>query len=275
MSIAKQYENNSKLKPFIIRDIAQTDLVCRRAVLANKASSDQQEHDMAKAPPTLLTTAIETRNRREQITQTLKAAILAGEMRIGEIYSAPVLAQHFGVSATPVREAMIDLAKEGIVETVRNKGFRIAEPSFAELREMRDVRILIEVPTIRDLATRGFTADQHMAAQMLARASLETAQRHDLIAHVSADIRFHLYLLSLSGNQQLVEIVRVMRSRARPYGLQSAKKRAFLLESADEHIALVKLIAERQQVRAADLMEAHIRRAGEEWSDPASELQPG
>lgn len=216
---------------------------------------------------------IDTPNRRDQITQTLRAAVLAGEMRVGEIYSAPMLAAQFGVSATPVREAMIDLAKEGIVEAVRNKGFRVAQPTIEELKEMMDVRLLLEVPTIRNLAAKGLSKDQRAAAQLLAEASLESAQRYDLVAHVSADIRFHLFLLSLSGNHQIVEIVRVLRSRSRPYGLQSSKKRAFLLESAHEHLALVKLIGDRQTNQAAELMEAHIRRAGQEWSDPSSEIE--
>ncbi|WP_200957339.1 GntR family transcriptional regulator [Ensifer sp. Root127] len=218
---------------------------------------------------------LETPNRRSQITQTLRAAVLAGEMKVGEIYSAPMLATQFGVSATPVREAMIDLAKEGIVEVVRNKGFRVAQPSIQELQQMMEVRLLLEVPTIRGIAARGLTADQRSAAQHLAEASLESAQRNDLIAHVAADIRFHLYLLSLSGNEELVDIIRVLRSRSRPYGLQSEKKRAFLLESAQEHLTLVRLIINKQPVQASELIDSHIRRAGQEWSDPNSEIDLG
>jgi len=214
---------------------------------------------------------IDTSNRRDQITHTLRAAVLAGDMKMGEIYSAPMLAARFGVSATPVREAMIDLAKEGIIEAVRNKGFRVAQPSVKELQQMMDVRLLLEVPTIRNLAKTGFTGEQRAAASSFAEASLESAQHSDLMSHVMADIRFHLYLLSISGNDQIVEIVRVLRSRSRPYGLQSSSKRAFLLESAREHIELVKLIGNRQSTQAADLMEAHIRRARHEWSNPANE----
>jgi DNA-binding GntR family transcriptional regulator len=62
---------------------------------------------------------------REQVSHALRAALIAGELRPGVVYSAPVLAAGFGVSATPVREAMLDLAKEGLVEVVRNKGFRV------------------------------------------------------------------------------------------------------------------------------------------------------
>src|SRR5688572_32330171 len=67
------------------------------------------------------------RNLRQEIANALRAALVSGEMRPGVLYSAPTLAEKFGVSATPVREAMLDLASEGLVEAVRNKGFRVTE----------------------------------------------------------------------------------------------------------------------------------------------------
>src|SRR3954470_11176919 len=73
---------------------------------------------------------------REQVSHALRAALIAGELRPGVVYSAPVLAAGFGVSATPVREAMLDLAKEGLVEVVRNKGFRVTELSDRDLDEL-------------------------------------------------------------------------------------------------------------------------------------------
>ena len=69
------------------------------------------------------------RSLREEITELLRAAVMAGELQPGVTYSAPSLAEQFGVSATPVREAMLDLEKEGLVEIVRNKGFRVTSPS--------------------------------------------------------------------------------------------------------------------------------------------------
>ncbi|MFE1904847.1 GntR family transcriptional regulator, partial [Streptomyces gardneri] len=64
---------------------------------------------------------------RDQVAHALRAALISGELRPGVVYSAPTLAEDFGISATPVREAMLDLAREGLVEPVRNKGFRVTE----------------------------------------------------------------------------------------------------------------------------------------------------
>lgn len=87
-------------------------------------------------------------NLRDQVANALRAALVAGELRPGVVYSAPTLAVDLGVSATPVREAMLDLAREGLVEAVRNKGFRITEVTERELDEYTEIRELIEVPTI-------------------------------------------------------------------------------------------------------------------------------
>src|ERR1043166_8203181 len=66
---------------------------------------------------------------RERVAAALRAALIAGGLRPGEVYSAPDLAPRFGVSATPVREAMLELVKEGLVGTVPNKGFRVTSVS--------------------------------------------------------------------------------------------------------------------------------------------------
>src|ERR671911_3059487 len=81
---------------------------------------------------------------REQVADALRAAVVSGEMKPGHVYSAPALAAQFGVSATPVREAMLDLAKEGLVEAVRNKGFRVTALSGRDLDELTEIRRLIE-----------------------------------------------------------------------------------------------------------------------------------
>src|SRR5215212_4826685 len=95
-------------------------------------------------------------NLRDSVANALRAAVISGELKPGEVYSAPTLAARFGVSATPVREAMLDLATEGLVDTVPNKGFRVPAVSEKQLDEYTHIRALVEIPTVVDLA---MTAD--------------------------------------------------------------------------------------------------------------------
>ena len=92
------------------------------------------------------------RSLREEITELLRAAVMAGELEPGVTYSAPSLAEQFGVSATPVREAMLDLEKEGLVEIVRNKGFRVTSPSPEELDDVTELRVLVEETQVGGLS---------------------------------------------------------------------------------------------------------------------------
>lgn len=120
---------------------------------------------------------------RERVADALRAALIAGELRPGEVYSAPGLATRFGVSATPVREAMLDLVKEGLVDTVPNKGFQVTAVSEKQLDEYTHIRSLIEIPTTADLAITADPVDLE-ALRPLAQEIVTSAASGDLIAYV-------------------------------------------------------------------------------------------
>jgi DNA-binding GntR family transcriptional regulator len=207
------------------------------------------------------------RSLREEITRTLRAAVISGELRPGVVYSAPNLAGQFGVSATPVREAMLDLANEGLVEIVRNKGFRVTELSEKDLDELSELRALIEVPTVRRIASAGVPESALDELRGLAAEIEAAAARGDLIAHVTADMEFHLTLLSLAGNRHLVETVRSLRARSRIYGLRSLADRGALVPSAHEHAELLDLLAAGSVDAAEELMRAHTGHVRGIWAE--------
>ncbi|MFE9355257.1 GntR family transcriptional regulator [Streptomyces olivaceoviridis] len=202
---------------------------------------------------------------RERVADALRAALIAGELRPGEVYSAPSLAARFGVSATPVREAMLDLAKEGLVDTVPNKGFRVTAVSDRQLDEYTHVRALIEIPTVVDLAR---TADRVCleALRPAAREIVTAAVAGDLIAYVEADTRFHLGLLALAGNAHLVEVVADLRKRSRLYGLTALVEAGRLLASAEEHLELLDALLERDEKAVHTIMTRHLGHVRSLWA---------
>lgn len=199
---------------------------------------------------------------RAQVLTTLRCAIVAGDMHPGVVYSAPALAAEFNMSPTPVREAMIELARDGFVEVVRNKGFRVTEPSLSKLRELLELRLLIEVPTVRRLAEIGIGSQQRDDLRPLALATLRAARRSRLTEHVAADLEFHLALLALASNEALVDIVRTLRSRSRLYRLNSSENQESLMVSAHEHLELVELMHQQRAVDAEALIRQHVLRVG-------------
>ncbi|MGW3730423.1 GntR family transcriptional regulator [Streptomyces sp. NPDC000851] len=206
---------------------------------------------------------------RERVADALRAALIAGELRPGEVYSAPALAARFGVSATPVREALLDLAKEGLVDTVPNKGFRVTAVSEQQLDEYTHLRRLIEIPTVVDLAR---TADPVSleALRPAAQEIVTAAAAGDLIAYVEADTRFHLGLLALAGNAHLVEVVGDLRGRSRLYGLTALVAAGRLLASAEEHLELLDTLLARDEPAVREVMTRHLGHVRGQWAAPGS-----
>ncbi|WP_351231055.1 GntR family transcriptional regulator [Streptomyces sp. NPDC002133] len=207
---------------------------------------------------------------RDQVAHALRAALVAGELRPGHVYSAPGLAADFGISATPVREAMLDLAREGLVEPVRNKGFRVTEVSERDLDQYTELRALIEVPTI-GAVTRLATREQLEKLRPVAEEIVMYASGHDLIGYLDADRRFHLGLLALAGNDRLVETVGDLRKRSRLYGLTRLDELGLLIASAVEHHELLDLMLAGDAQAAEACMTRHLGHVRSLWAESADE----
>lgn len=202
---------------------------------------------------------------RDHVAHALRAALIAGELRPGAVYSAPQLAAQFGVSATPVREAMLDLTREGMVEPVRNKGFRVTELTARDLAEYVAIRELIEVPTVGEVARTGDPATLE-ELRPVAREIVAAAHAVDLVGFLEADRRFHLALLELAGNRRLVEVVGELRGHSRLYGLAGLADSGQLMESAEEHEILLDLVLARDAEAAERRMRRHLRRLSSQWN---------
>lgn len=202
---------------------------------------------------------------REQVAASLRASLVAGDMLPGVTYSAPALAERFGISATPVREAMLDLIKEGMIIAVPNKGFRVVETTDRDLDEMTELRRLVEVPTVGRIATI-ITDEQIADLRKIATQASKAASRGDTITFIEADRRFHLGLLGVAGNDRLVDFVDQLRMNTRLYGLEELSARGELGRSADEHVELLEALAARDRRGAERTMAKHLGHVRGLWA---------
>ncbi|WP_166352244.1 GntR family transcriptional regulator [Phytoactinopolyspora limicola] len=194
---------------------------------------------------------------REQVAHALRRAVISGDMAPGKVYSAPALAARFGVSPTPVREAMLDLATQGLVEVVPNKGFQVTRLSDTELDQIIEIRLLLEPPTVERAVAQAQLGDV-AGLTVVAEGGVAAAAAGDLFGYVEADREFHRRLLTLGGNNRLVVLVDELRNRSRLAEPAGLAERGLLGVSAAEHVTMCQHLTEGDGAALATLMRVHI-----------------
>lgn len=206
---------------------------------------------------------------RDQVLRALRGALVGGELTVGVVYSAPALAERYGVSATPVREAMQLLAREGAVEVMPNRGFRVIERTERDLVELAEIRALLEVPVVLALA-RTIAPARWEALRPLAEATVTAAADGDFAAYAETDRAFHTGVLTLSGNMQLVEVAHDLHRRSQwPVASPTARRAgsglrpADLLADATEHAVLLEALVSGDVGTVESLTREHF--SGSPW----------
>ncbi|MFM9591186.1 GntR family transcriptional regulator [Streptomyces scabiei] len=231
------------------------------------ADAVRGEHTHSETPIPLPRTpgrpVVQRASVRGQILDALRAALAGGELTPGEVYSAPALGERFGVSATPVREAMQQLAIEGAVEVVPNRGFRVVRRGARELAELAEVRALLQVPVVLRLA-RTVPADRWGELRPLADETARAASSGCRATYGDADRAFHRGVLGLAGNEQLLQITDDLHRRTQlPLGAGQSGEvksggRVELMADAAEHIALLDALVAEDLEAACCLVEKHF-----------------
>lgn len=229
-----------------------------RAAIPDHADSTSADIPRRRLP--------ERHSVRAQVLGALRAALVSGELPPGSVHSAPALGARYGVSATPVREAMQVLAREGAVEVLPNRGFRITERTARDLAELAEIRALLEVPVMLRLA-RTVPSDRWAALRPLAEATVNAAACGDRGAYAETDRAFHRALLELSGNLQLVSVADELHRRAQwplapPHPLRPTR-RAELVADATEHAVLLEALVAGDVATVESLAREHF--SGSAW----------
>ena len=193
---------------------------------------------------------------KDSTEAVIRRALLDGTMLPGEIYSANALSAQLGISNSPAREAMVTLMDKGLLELVRNRGFRVVEMSDHDRGEVYELRMLIEVDAVRRVAVRGVNAEEAAWLRELCEAIIEAGNSRNSVEYLEADQRFHVGLVSLLGNSRLTLIVENLRDQSRING--GYDEIDLIEKSVLEHRAITEAVIDGDPVLAAELMARHL-----------------
>jgi DNA-binding GntR family transcriptional regulator len=153
---------------------------------------------------------------------------------------------------------------------VRNRGFRVMEVSEADLDQISQIRLLVEVPTMGQVA-KLLTQEKIAELNELGKAIEEAAQRGDLINYLDCDRKFHAQLISAIANPRLTDLVDRLRRQARLFGLQELSDTGKLVASAQEHRVLLRVLQSGDVAASEALMTAHIAHTRGLWAGRSDE----
>lgn len=194
---------------------------------------------------------------RDVVFNTLRQAILKGELAPGERLMEIQLADRLGVSRTPIREAIRKLELEGLVLMIPRKGAEVAKISEKSLRDVLEVRRSLEELAI-ELACQRMTEEDVELLEKTQMEFREAVEQGDAMGIAESDERYHDVIYYGTGNSRLVQILNNLREQMYRYRLEyikDADKRQVLLI---EHEKIMKAIKSRRVAEAKEAMREHI-----------------
>lgn len=194
---------------------------------------------------------------RDVVFNTLRQAILKGELKPGERLMEIQLAQKLGVSRTPVREAIRKLELEGLVLMIPRKGAEVAQITVQDLEDVLEVRCALEELAVKD-ACEHITDEQ---LQELKRASAEFKRclaADDIVASVHADMNFHEIIYGATNNRRLLQILNNLREQMYRYRMEYLKDKTTHQTLLDEHDAIRRALKKHDKEKAGKAIHIHI-----------------
>ncbi len=210
-------------------------------------------------------TPIQADNLREKARSAIRTRIVTGEIEPDVILSARAVAAELDVSPTPVREALLDIAHEGLVEPVRNRGFRVVGLSEHDLDEIFELRVMLEPPAAAR-AVPLLDADRLTGLRALAERMCEHVERQDIEAFLRDDTALHLGMIEPLENARLSDQVKRLREHTRLTGLAELAKAGRLASAAAEHLSIVEAAERGDGERVESLVTRHLRHTRGEWA---------
>ncbi len=194
---------------------------------------------------------------RDVVFNTLRQAILTGELKPGERLMEIHLANRLGVSRTPIREAIRKLELEGLVIMVPRKGAEVAKITEKSMRDVLEVRKALEELAVC-LACKRITDDKVEELREALEDFQKVVQTRNVTKITEADVHFHNIIFEVTNNQRLIHIIHNLGEQMYRYRLEYIKEEKYHGKIVKEHEAILEAIRRRDIESAVNSVSIHI-----------------
>lgn len=194
---------------------------------------------------------------RDVVFNTLRRAILKGELEPGERLMEIALANKLGVSRTPIREAIRKLELEGLVIMIPRKGAEVARITEKDLKDVLEVRTSLEKLAI-ELACDRITEEEIKDLQDTCQAFRNSLTSDDLTTIAEKDVAFHDVIFGATKNARLIQILNNLREQMYRYRLEYLKDTESHQRLVAEHQEILEAVMRRDKAEAVRLVQEHI-----------------
>ena len=194
---------------------------------------------------------------RDVVFNTLRQAILRGELKPGERLMEIQLANKLGVSRTPIREAIRKLELEGLVLMIPRKGAEVAEITEKSLKDVLEIRRALEDLAVR-LACEKITKEELKELKKAGDEFKRVLKSQDITEVAEADVKFHDVIYMATDNPKLIQLLNNFREQMYRFRVEYLKKAEVRPQLLAEHDEIIKYITEGNKEEASRVVTRHI-----------------
>lgn len=194
---------------------------------------------------------------KEIVYDDLKRAILTGSINNQEILTETMLSETLEISRTPIREAVADLIKEGLLVQIPRKGFHVREITQNEKEQIMFLRLSIETEGLRKLSPV-ITKEQLQTLRGFVLQQEQEIKRDDRIKYIELDQLFHRQILTFANQNLLEQILQEMYNLTRLVGHNALMKEGRMIEVIQEHRQILDALEKGDSSEAVELMKNHL-----------------
>ncbi len=192
--------------------------------------------------------------------EAIRKSILSGDWKIGEIYNEKAIAADLGISRTPVREALLELASRGLVIFLPRRGLMVNRFTRRDVDEIFELRKAIELAAVVKITKTSPPFDLFEIEESLLQQK-KTATQKDYLAFMEADRSFHTYFSKLTNNRRLIAILENLRDMIHLMGTKALSLEGRALVVIEEHQVIFDAVKKGNVEEARRAMEIHLEKS--------------